>query len=237
MSAPIAAVALALAATACSKGETAQARGRDDAAKPVKVEAVAEQTVTRVVESSARSPRSMKSRSRPRPTARSADPARPRRPRARRRRAGRARSREGSNTTSTQQRAALARALAQYGAPDPQHLPDVEKTPDVQKASGGSRAGEAGVRPRQRAVQAHAGAAADARRCRDRAAVEAGRATTRRCRTRRTSGQHPGGRRGDEAGRPPAARHLHPRAVRRLRRRSGFVNLGELVKARARRCR
>ena len=34
-----------------------------------------------------------------------------------------------------QQRAALARALAQYGAPDPQHLPAVEKTPDVQKAS------------------------------------------------------------------------------------------------------
>jgi multidrug resistance efflux pump len=34
-----------------------------------------------------------------------------------------------------QQKAALARALAQYGAPDPQHLPDIEKTPDVQKAN------------------------------------------------------------------------------------------------------
>jgi multidrug resistance efflux pump len=34
-----------------------------------------------------------------------------------------------------QQKATLARALAQYGAADPQHLPDVEKTPDVQKAS------------------------------------------------------------------------------------------------------
>src|SRR5215203_7274784 len=33
-----------------------------------------------------------------------------------------------------QQQAALARALAQYGAPDPEHLPDLEQTPDVQKA-------------------------------------------------------------------------------------------------------
>jgi RND family efflux transporter MFP subunit len=34
-----------------------------------------------------------------------------------------------------QQKAALARTLAQYGAADPEHLPDVEKTPDVQKAN------------------------------------------------------------------------------------------------------
>ena len=34
-----------------------------------------------------------------------------------------------------QQQATLARALAQYGAPDPQHLPDIEQTPDVQKAN------------------------------------------------------------------------------------------------------
>jgi multidrug efflux pump subunit AcrA (membrane-fusion protein) len=33
-----------------------------------------------------------------------------------------------------QQKATLARALAQYGAADPQHLPEIEKTPDVQKA-------------------------------------------------------------------------------------------------------
>jgi multidrug efflux pump subunit AcrA (membrane-fusion protein) len=33
-----------------------------------------------------------------------------------------------------QQQAALARALAQYGASDPQHLPEIERTPDVQKA-------------------------------------------------------------------------------------------------------
>src|SRR5207245_6817213 len=34
-----------------------------------------------------------------------------------------------------QQKAALERTLAQYGALDPQHLPEIEKTPDVQKAN------------------------------------------------------------------------------------------------------
>ena len=35
---------------AARKAETAQARGRDDAAKPVKVETVSEETVSRTVE-------------------------------------------------------------------------------------------------------------------------------------------------------------------------------------------
>jgi HlyD family secretion protein len=34
-----------------------------------------------------------------------------------------------------QQQAALARALAQYGATDPENLPDIEKTPDAQRAN------------------------------------------------------------------------------------------------------
>jgi RND family efflux transporter MFP subunit len=42
---------------------------------------------------------------------------------------------EKQQYTFDQQKAALAQALAQYGAPDPEHLPDVEKTPDVQKAN------------------------------------------------------------------------------------------------------
>jgi multidrug efflux pump subunit AcrA (membrane-fusion protein) len=42
--------------------------------------------------------------------------------------------REKQQYTYEQQQAALVRALAQYGAPDPEHLPDVEQTPDVQKA-------------------------------------------------------------------------------------------------------
>lgn len=41
---------------------------------------------------------------------------------------------ERQQYTFEQQQAALARALAQYGATDPLHLPDIEKTPDVQKA-------------------------------------------------------------------------------------------------------
>jgi RND family efflux transporter MFP subunit len=43
--------------------------------------------------------------------------------------------REKQQYSYEQQQAALARALAQYGAADPQHLPDVEKTPDVQRAN------------------------------------------------------------------------------------------------------
>ncbi len=44
------AAAIAVSTTACSKSETAQARGRDEAAKPVAVEAVREETVNRAVE-------------------------------------------------------------------------------------------------------------------------------------------------------------------------------------------
>ena len=39
--------------------------------------------------------------------------------------------REKAQYNLEQQRAALARALAQYGAADPQHLPPLEKTPDA----------------------------------------------------------------------------------------------------------
>jgi len=42
--------------------------------------------------------------------------------------------REKAEYNLAQQRAALARALAQYGAPDPLHLPAIERTPDVQRA-------------------------------------------------------------------------------------------------------
>jgi RND family efflux transporter MFP subunit len=42
---------------------------------------------------------------------------------------------EKQQYTYEQQQAALARALAQYGAPDPQHLPENEKTPEVQRAN------------------------------------------------------------------------------------------------------
>ena len=71
-----------------------------------------------------------------------------------------------------QQKAALARALAQYGAADPQHLPEPEKTPDVQKADAELAQAAAFNAPTN--CQAPARPAADARRRRGDAASEAG---------------------------------------------------------------
>jgi multidrug efflux pump subunit AcrA (membrane-fusion protein) len=42
---------------------------------------------------------------------------------------------EKQQYTFEQQQAALERTLAQYGAPDPQHLPEIENTPDVRRAN------------------------------------------------------------------------------------------------------
>jgi RND family efflux transporter MFP subunit len=127
-------IAGALSTLACSKTETAQARGRDDGAKPVKVEPVGEQTVTRSVEvvgtlaaidevtvSSEADGivnhilHDLGDRVRAGDIMVELD-------------------REKAEYNVAQQRAALARALAQYGAADTEHLPAVEKTPDVQKA-------------------------------------------------------------------------------------------------------
>ena len=130
----VCALALALPTAACTKSETAQARGRDDAAKPVKTEVVHEETVRRVVEvvgtltavdevtvSSeadglvSRILHDLGDRVRAGDTLVELD-------------------REKADYNLAQQKAALDRALAQYGAPDPLHLPPIEQTPDVQKA-------------------------------------------------------------------------------------------------------
>jgi RND family efflux transporter MFP subunit len=129
-----AAALLAVAASGCSKGETAQARTRDDAPKPVKVEPVQQRTVNRSVEvvgtlaavdevtvSSEADGVVSKILHDLGDRVRTGDPLVEL-------------DREKAEYNLAQQRAALARALAQYGAPDPQHLPAVEKTPDVQKA-------------------------------------------------------------------------------------------------------
>src|SRR3954463_2727174 len=127
-------IAVALAAGGCSKAETA-ARNREDAVKTVKIEPVSEQTVTRTVEvvgtlaaiddvtvSSeadgvvSKILHDLGDRVHTGDLLVELD-------------------REKAEYNLAQQRAALARALAQYGAPDPQHLPPSEKTPDVQKAS------------------------------------------------------------------------------------------------------
>jgi len=128
-------VCLAWIAAGCSKTETAQARGRDTAVKPVKVEEVRQETVRRAVEVvgtlAAVDQVTVSSETEGKVSRILADLGD-------RVTAGQALiqlDNEKQQYNFDQQKAALARALAQYGATDPQHLPDIEKTPDVQKAS------------------------------------------------------------------------------------------------------
>ena len=128
-------VCLAWIAAGCSKTETAQARGRDTAVKPVKVEEVRQETVRRAVEVvgtlAAVDQVTVSSETEGKVSRILADLGD-------RVTAGQALiqlDNEKQQYNFDQQKAALARALAQYGATDAQHLPDIEKTPDVQKAS------------------------------------------------------------------------------------------------------
>ena len=128
-------VSVAAAAVGCSKSETAQARGRDATAKTVKVEVVRQETVSRAVEVvgtlAAVDQVTVSSETEGKVSRILADLGD-------RVTAGQALiqlDNEKQQYNFDQQKAALARALAQYGAADPEHLPDVEKTPDVQKAS------------------------------------------------------------------------------------------------------
>ena len=122
-------------AVACSKGETAQARGRDAVAKAVTVEIVKKERTVRAVDLvgtlAAVDQVTISSETEGKVSRILADLGD-------RVQAGQPLilvDREKQQYNVEQQKAALARALAQYGAPDPQHLPDIEKTPDVQKAS------------------------------------------------------------------------------------------------------
>jgi multidrug efflux pump subunit AcrA (membrane-fusion protein) len=130
----IAFVALAAAAAACSKSESAQARGRDDAAKPIKVEAVKQETIHRSVEVvgtlAAVDEVVVSSEAEGRVSRLLTDLGD-------RVTAGQALvelDREKPQYNLDQQKAALDRALAKFGAPDTAHLPPFERTPDVQKA-------------------------------------------------------------------------------------------------------
>jgi multidrug efflux pump subunit AcrA (membrane-fusion protein) len=125
----------ALSTCACSKTETAQARGRDAAAKPVTPEVVRLEKVKRAVELvgtlAAVDQVTISSEAEGKVSRILADLGD-------RVTAGQTLiqvDREKQQYNLDQQRAALARTLAQYGAPDPQHLPEIEKTPDVQKAN------------------------------------------------------------------------------------------------------
>src|SRR4029079_6022459 len=122
-------------AVAGPKGETGQARGRDAAAKPVKVDVVKKERITRTVELvgtlAAVGQVTISSETDGRVSRILADLGD-------RVRAGQTLvlvDQEKQQYNLEQQKAALARALAQYGAADPEHLPDIEKTPHVQKAS------------------------------------------------------------------------------------------------------
>jgi RND family efflux transporter MFP subunit len=128
-------LAVAPAVGGCSKTESAQARGRELSAKPVKIEAVRQETVKRAVELvgtlAAVDQVTISSEADGKVSRILADLGD-------RVLAGQTLiqiDREKQQYSLEQQKATLARALAQYGAADPQHLPDVEKTPDVQKAN------------------------------------------------------------------------------------------------------
>ncbi len=128
-------VALALGVGGCSKGDTAQARSTDGAARQVKVETVRQNAVRRSVDVvgtlAAVDQVTISSEADGKVKAILADLGD-------RVSAGQVviqLDNEKQRYTLQQQQAALARALAQYGAPDPEHLPDFEKTPEVQKAN------------------------------------------------------------------------------------------------------
>jgi len=121
---------------ACSRPETAQARGRDDAAgKRVKTEVVREEPVHRAVEVvgtlAAEDEVTVSSQAEGVVSRIAADLGD-------RVTAGQILvelDREKLQYNLDQQRASLARALARYGAAEPGRLPPIEQTPDVQKAA------------------------------------------------------------------------------------------------------
>jgi RND family efflux transporter MFP subunit len=126
---------LGLAAASCSKTETAQARSREQAAKPIKAEAVRQESVRRAVDVvgtlAAVDQVTISSEADGKVSRILADLGD-------RVSAGQALiqlDHEKQQYTFDQQQAALARTLAQYGASDPQHLPEIEKTPDAQRAN------------------------------------------------------------------------------------------------------
>ena len=127
--------AVALAAAGCSKSQTAQASNRDGAAKPVAAAVVQKDSVRRAVDVvgtlAAVDQVTISSEADGKVRGILADLGD-------RVSAGQVLIQldsEKQQYSLEQQQAALARALAQYGAPDPQHLPDIEQTPDVQKAN------------------------------------------------------------------------------------------------------
>ncbi|MBI3402312.1 MAG: biotin/lipoyl-binding protein, partial [Acidobacteria bacterium] len=125
---------LAVATAGCTRTEKAQARGREDAAKPVKVETIRQEAIRRAVEVvgtlAAVDEVTISSEAEGRVSKLHADLGD-------RVTAGQALlelDNEKPRYTFDQQKAALDSTLARFGATDTAHLPSIEKTPDVMKA-------------------------------------------------------------------------------------------------------
>ena len=126
---------LVVCAAACSRSDTAQARGGEGTALKVKVEAVRRDSIPRAIDVvgtlAAVDQVTISSETEGKVSRILADLGD-------RVKAGQVLiqlDRERQQYTYEQQQAALARALAQYGATEPEQLPDIEKTPEAQKAS------------------------------------------------------------------------------------------------------
>jgi RND family efflux transporter MFP subunit len=127
--------ALVVGTTACSKSETAQASSREGAPKAVRVETVRQESVKRAVDVVGTlapvDQVTISSEADGKVSRILADLGD-------RVKAGQVLiqiDNEKQQYTFQQQQAALARALAQYGAPDPEHLPEIERTPDAMRAN------------------------------------------------------------------------------------------------------
>ena len=125
--------ALAAAAGGCGRSETAQASKRDGDPRPVSVAVVHKQSVPRAVDVvgtlAAVDQVTVSSEADGKVEKINADLGD-------RVRAGQVLIElddEKQRYAYEQQQAALARALAQYGAPDPEHLPGIEQTPDAKR--------------------------------------------------------------------------------------------------------
>ncbi len=127
--------ALVVSAVGCSKSDTAQARSREGAAKAIQTEAVRQDTVRRAVDVvgtlAAVDEVTISSEADGKVSRIMADLGD-------RVTAGQLLiqlDNEKQQYTYAQQQAALARTLAQYGAPDTEHLPELEDTPDARRAN------------------------------------------------------------------------------------------------------
>ena len=175
LAAPLAIVAaLALAVAGCSKSQTAQARSAETAPKSVKIAVVHKEAIRRAIDVvgtlAAVDQVTISSEADGKVRGILADLGD-------RVKAGQVLIQldsEKQQYTYEQQQAALARTLAQYGAPDPKNLPDGREDPDVQKAKADLVQATQSFDRASELFKRDAHLAAVARRCEDGARVEAG---------------------------------------------------------------